>query len=117
MGFMLILKSLLGEHSVQFSMYSPLTIFHRQSLYAVRAAQIGLAEGVTWLLHIDADELFYDSNAEELDGSAAKVFEALSRKEFTHASFFNDEILPESASYTDKKQLMTPFHQRTLFKV
>ena len=86
-------------------------------MYAVRAAQIGLAEGVTWLLHIDADELFYDSNAEELDGSAAKVFEALSRKEFTHASFFNDEILPESASYTDKKQLMTPFHQRTLFKV
>ena len=86
-------------------------------MYAVRAAQIGLAEGVTWLLHIDADELFYDSNAQELDGSAAKVFEALSRKEFTHASFFNDEILPETASYTDKKQLMTPFHQRTLFKV
>ena len=98
-------------------MHSLLTHFYRQSLYAVRAAQIGLDEGVTWLLHIDADELFYDSNAEELDGSAAKVFEALSRKEFTHASFFNDEILPESASYTDKKQLMTPFHQRTLFKV
>ena len=115
MEFTLILKSLLGETFFRYT--APWPTFYRQSLYAVRAAQIGLAEGVTWLLHIDADELFYDSNAEELDGSAAKVFEALSRKEFTHASFFNDEILPESASYTDKKQLLTPFHQRTLFKV
>lgn len=99
-----------------YGVHADTEITARQSLYAVRAAQIGLAEGVTWLLHIDADELFYDSNAEELDGSAAKVFESLSKKEFTHASFFNDEILPESASYTDKKQLKTPFHQRTLFK-
>ena len=49
--------------------------------------------------------------------STIKVFEYLSRKQFTHASFFNDEILPETANYEDRTQPKTPFHQRTLFKV
>ena len=84
-------------------------------MYAVRAAQIGSAEGVTWLLHIDADELFYVDKP-DFDGAAAKVFENLSAKKFTHAAFFNDEIMPESPLYTDKNQPKTPFHQRTLFK-
>ena len=102
-----------------YGVHADTEITARQSLYAVRAAQIGSVEGVTWLLHIDADELFYvdDTGDDSLDGSAAKIFNNLSRKQFTHASFFNDEILPESANYNDKNQPLTPFHQRTLFKV
>lgn len=77
-----------------------------------------MAEDVTWLLHIDADELFYvDVDNAKTPGSAAVMFERLSQKKFTHASFMNDEILPETASYEDKRHPMTPFHQRTLFKV
>ena len=77
-----------------------------------------MAEGVTWLLHIDADELFYvNVERDELPGSAAVMFRKLSEKKFTHASFMNDEILPETPNYADKRFPMTPFHQRTLFKV
>ena len=89
-----------------------------QSLYVVRAAQIGMGEDVTWLLHIDADELFYvDQPNKDYSGTAAMLFQKLSKKEFTHASFMNDENLPETPNFADKNHPKTPFHQRTLFKV
>jgi len=87
----------------------------RQSLFAARAAQIGLAEGVSWLLHIDADELFW-VDEKEASGSAKRIFETLSEKRFTHASFMNDEILPETPNFENEQLPKTPFHQRTLFK-
>jgi len=99
-----------------YGVHADTEITARQSLYAVRAAQIGSEDGsVTWLLHIDADELFY-VDKDDYDGGAAKVFENLSTRQFTHAAFFNDEIMPESARFVDKEQPQTPFHQRTLFK-
>jgi len=98
-----------------YGVHAETEITARQSLFVARAAQVGLENSVTWLLHIDADELFYvDQN--EMKGSAAVLFQRLSEKKFTHASFMNDEILPESPNYTNKKLPLTPFHQRTLFK-
>jgi len=100
-----------------YGVHAETEITARQSLFVVRAAQVGMVEGVSWLLHIDADELFWvDMEKDAFAGSAGVLFEKLSSKKFTHASFMNDEIMPESANYADKNFPFTPFHQRTLFK-
>ena len=85
-----------------YGVHAETEITARQSLFAARAAQIGLAEGVSWLLHIDADELFW-VDEKEASGSAKRIFETLSEKRFTHASFMNDEILPETPNFENEQ--------------
>ena len=85
-----------------YGVHAETEITARQSLFAARAAQIGLAEGVSWLLHIDADELFW-VDEKQASGSAKRIFDTLSEKRFTHASFMNDEILPETPNFENEQ--------------
>ena len=90
-----------------YGVHAETEITARQSLFAARAAQIGLAEGVSWLLHIDADELFW-VDEKEASGSAKRIFNTLSEKRFTHASFMNDEILPETPNFENSQVKLLP---------
>uniref|UniRef100_A0A0G4FRQ5 Glycosyltransferase family 92 protein n=1 Tax=Chromera velia CCMP2878 TaxID=1169474 RepID=A0A0G4FRQ5_9ALVE len=74
----------------------------RQSLHATRAAVLAREEGLSWVLHIDADELFLPfvpSDFRHLYGSARRLFLNLSARGFTHARFQNDEIFHVPGSF------------------
>jgi hypothetical protein len=90
----------------------------RQPLHATRAAEMAREEGIAWLLHIDADELFYvvpqgASNVEALYGSASRLFDGLRKLGVTHAHFLNDELLP---SLRVKNTTLSIFEQHLWFK-
>lgn len=96
----------------------------RQLLYVARAAHSSREDGVDWLLHIDADELFHlpglaldglGMGGTNRVGNARDLFKGLSKQRYTHAAFFNDENLPEAVNFHSKAPA-TPFHQNTLMK-
>lgn len=88
---------------------NPEFVMDRQMLNAAVAIEMGVADGVDWLLHIDQDELFYA--AELFEGqSLTGLFERLSAEHIQHVNFANLEAIPESADVAD------PFREVTLFK-
>lgn len=88
----------------------------RHLLYVSRAAALAGHANVGWLLHIDADELFFLPTDITM-AAAARHFEALTGQGYTHAQFLNDEVIPakleKMESYFDKewffkKNIMMP---------
>ena len=78
----------------------------RQQLNARHAISLAHARGIDWLLHIDADELFYPGPR----GDAATHFRALSQRDVATFCYYNHEAVPETHGIVD------PFREVTLFK-
>jgi len=81
-------------------------VMARQALNAEQALQLALADGVSWLLHIDADELFMPMGTD-----LRSHFDELSRSGVDAVRYFNLEAVPEHAHACDC------FRELTLFKV
>lgn len=62
----------------------------RQELNAEHALGQALRDGVTWLLHIDSDELFYVP-----EGSVQAHFDALTKDSVSVMNYINYEGVPE----------------------
>jgi hypothetical protein len=80
---------------------SPSGVMNRQNSNTQVAVDIAMANNITWLLHIDSDELFYedgDRSWQSLEG-------------VDHISFVNHEVVPVTHKVTN------PFSSCTLFKV
>ena len=78
----------------------------RQQLNARHAVGLALAHALDWLLHVDADELFYPGAA----GDAAAHFGGLSKRQVATFCYCNHEAVPEDHNVVD------PFRDVTLFK-
>lgn len=81
-------------------------VMARQLLNCELAAGLAARDGCDWLLHIDADELFYCEG-----GSAPEHFAALAFRRVRNAVYMNFEALPEQEIVGDY------FREVTLFKV
>jgi hypothetical protein len=68
-------------------------VMARQLMNADLAVQMALFKGIKWLLHIDADELFYSPNQ-----SVTNHFGELSAGGIEVASYLNLEAIPESST-------------------
>jgi hypothetical protein len=77
----------------------------RQTLNLEIAINLAKKENIEWLLHIDADELFYP-----LRGDAPAHFSAMSKRKRNNVIYANYEGVPESAEIDDY------FREVTLFK-
>jgi hypothetical protein len=77
-------------------------VMARQVLNVGVAMEMARTEGLDWLLHIDADELFFPG-----DRSLADIFAA----DADALRFFNYEAVPEKENITD------PFREVDLFKI
>lgn len=80
-------------------------VMARQILNAEHAMTLARAKGLDWLLHIDADELFYAP-----DGDAAAHFAAFALAPPDLATYANYEAVPETEDAADF------FRSVTLFK-
>ena len=81
---------------------SPSGVMNRQNSNTQVAVDIALQNNITWLLHIDSDELFY-----EPDGDRSwQTLEGVD-----HVTFLNHEAIPLAHKVTN------PFLECTLFKV
>lgn len=78
----------------------------RQQLNARHAITLAAERGLDWLLHIDADELFYPGKG----GDAAAHFGSLSRSKVATFCYMNHEAVPEAHGIVD------PFREVRLFK-
>lgn len=78
----------------------------RQQLNARHAMHLAVARGLDWLLHIDADELFYPGPSM----SAPEHFAELSRRGAATFCYMNYEAVPEAHGVRD------PFREVSLFK-
>jgi hypothetical protein len=85
---------------------SPEQLTARQLCNAKVALDMARRDGVAWVLHIDADELFYPKG-----GDAAAHFAALSGLGIGYVIYDNHEAVCEKAAYED------PFSEITLFKL
>lgn len=81
-------------------------VMARQVLNAAHAMELARARGFDWLLHIDADELFYAPG-----GSAADHFASLENEPVDTVNYPNYEAVPERETIGDF------FREVTLFKV
>lgn len=86
----------------------------RQIMNVARAGVMAQADDLNWLLHIDADELFWVERLKS--GAAPPFFQWLHEQGITHATFFNDEVVPLTPNFDYKKRPKDPFHQRLHFK-
>jgi hypothetical protein len=84
---------------------SPEELTARQLCNAQIALSMARREGIGWLLHIDADELFFAE-----DGDAARHFAGLSALGIGYVIYENHEALCETTGCAD------PFRELTLFK-
>ena len=82
--------------------FIPAEVMARQVLNVGVAMELARDEGLDWLLHIDADELFFPAYA-----SMAGIFNA----DADTIRFFNFEAVPEKEDITD------PFREVDLFKI
>lgn len=80
-------------------------VMARQLLNVDVAIQIALERGISWLLHIDSDELFYSP-----EQTVSEHFASLTHRGIRRATYLNHEAVPESPWITD------PFREVTLFK-
>ncbi len=80
-------------------------VMARQMLNAQVAMEMALEQGIDWLLHIDADELFYSFTE-----SAPEHFRQLADRGVACVSYPNHEAVPERADVDDF------FREVTLFK-
>eukprot|EP00238_Polyblepharides_amylifera_P012237 CAMPEP_0196599384 /NCGR_PEP_ID=MMETSP1081-20130531/94829_1 /TAXON_ID=36882 /ORGANISM="Pyramimonas amylifera, Strain CCMP720" /LENGTH=429 /DNA_ID=CAMNT_0041925151 /DNA_START=553 /DNA_END=1842 /DNA_ORIENTATION=+ len=78
----------------------------RQELNAQHALGQAVADGVTWLLHIDADELFYSP-----DCSVVQHFTDLSRDGVSVMNYVNHEGVPERDNVGNFFEQVTLFRQ------
>eukprot|EP00795_Rhopilema_esculentum_P013809 gene13809-4738_t len=86
----------------------------RQQLNVARAGVMAKADGVNWLLHMDADELFWIERLKS--GIARSFFKQLHNRKITHLTLINDEMIPLTAELDFKNRKKDPFHQRMHFK-
>lgn len=77
----------------------------RQMLNAELGLRMALEQGITWLLHIDVDELFYCPA-----GTVHEHFRAFTEAGHKHVKYLNHEAVPESIDIDNC------FHEATLFK-
>lgn len=84
--------------------FSQTEVMARQLLNVGVAISMARERGIGWILHIDADELFYSEQP------VADHFASLSRKGIRRATYLNHEAVPEHAHIKD------PFKEVTLFK-
>ena len=78
----------------------------RQQLNARHALGLASARGIDWLLHVDADELFYPGPG----GDASAHFGELSSARVSTFCYMNHEAVPEAHGVSDA------FREVTLFK-
>lgn len=78
----------------------------RQQLNARHAMRLARARGLDWLLHIDADELFYPGPS----GDARAHFASLSDAGVATFCYMNHEAVPE------RHGIVNPFREVSLFK-
>ena len=78
----------------------------RQQLNARHAVKLAHARGLDWLLHVDADELFYPGPS----GDARAHFASLSTAGAATFCYMNHEAVPETHGIVD------PFKEVSLFK-
>ena len=78
----------------------------RQQLNARHAVGLAHAHGLDWLLHVDADELFYPGP----HGDAARHFRELTDRQVATYCYLNHEAVPEAHGIAD------PFKEVSLFK-
>eukprot|EP00795_Rhopilema_esculentum_P013807 gene13807-4736_t len=86
----------------------------RQQLNVARAGVMAKADGVNWLLHMDADELFWIERLKS--GIARSFFKQLHNRKITHLTLINDEMIPLTPEFDFKNRKKDPFHQRMHFK-
>lgn len=82
-------------------------VMARQVLNAALAMELARARGFSWLLHIDADELFFAPNGQ----SAADHFGLAEAEPADAIKYWNYEAVPEEDDIAD------PFRSVSLFKV
>jgi hypothetical protein len=81
-------------------------VMARQTLNAEVALALALERGFDWLLHIDADELFYSPGV-----APAEHFARMTEAGVSRVKYLNHEAVPERASVRDY------FREVTLFKI
>ena len=81
-------------------------VMARQVLNVELALEEFARDGLDWLLHIDADELFCPASG----SSVAKIFRALTEQEVDAATFVNREAV------VDRFEVGDPFTELVLFK-
>ena len=86
----------------------------RQQLNVARAGVLAKADGVNWLLHMDADELFWIERLKS--GIARSFFKQLHNHKITQLTLINDEMIPLTPEFDFKNRKKDPFHQRMHFK-
>jgi hypothetical protein len=79
-----------------FARESATSVYARQMLHMELACRLAAADGVHWLLHIDADELFFTPSMD-----AASHFAQLQDTACQQAVYLNHEALPESCDIDD----------------
>ncbi len=86
-------------------------LMERQELNTAVAIQYALQDNITWLLHIDSDELLYAPEFfQSPRQTVGKLFQQLTDRQIQHVNFRNHEILVHPHPFT------YPFRQATLFK-
>ncbi|MBO0719201.1 MAG: glycosyltransferase family 2 protein [Blastocatellia bacterium] len=100
------LKSLAYAKFEYFHHYIDREAMARQILNCDVAIRLALERRIQWLLHIDADELFYSP-----DESVQDHFQALTEANVRQVIYPNHEALPERA------EIENPFLETTLFKL
>jgi len=81
----------------------------RQVLNAEHASRAAASIGLTWLVHVDVDELFYVSSPDAF----AAHFAAMDKRGVDHVTYANHEGVPEA----DDDALPDYFCETTLFRV
>lgn len=79
-------------------------VMARQILNANVALKLCMEKGITWLLHIDIDELFYSPN-----GSVKEHFRQMESSNKNYLLYLNHEALPEKMNIKDYFQEVNLF--------
>lgn len=85
-------------------------VMARQCLNAEIGLELALKDGISWLLHIDADELFYAPDYNNIH----EHFEQLHRQNFDQAVYLNYEGVPEQLESENFFKTITLFKQNTI---
>jgi hypothetical protein len=86
-------------------------VMARQVLNAALAIALARERGFSWLLHIDADELFFSPGQSSSDQSAAEHFRWADAQQANAIKYWNYEAVPE------KMEIDDAFREVDLFKI